>query len=546
MCHAILRVNDGQTLRSRDFLGNAGSEPLHELKKKSQPATPFLEHGTPVNHAMTKLKEFFQPQPLLTTPTKNPTTNAPSPRVPSTPDSEKRPRNLFGAPKHIPRGINKNAMLEQRTRSQLSQPALFSNGFAKATALLAQKETIDTQMAIHHGMAVTHHQTGKQMECRHLIKDPHCKEAWLHSCANESGSLAQGVGDRVKGTNAIFFIHKHQAPPNKRVTCPRIVCTIRPEKDEPNRTRITVCGNFITDCPGIVTAETADIETIKLHWNHILSTRKGKHMTIDIENMHLNTPLDQHECMKMPLKDIPQEIIDQHQLQTKVASDGCVHIEIRRAMCGSRQSGKLANNQLKENLAKHGHHPAPHTPGLFLHETCPMSFTLVADDFGVGCENKDDAEHLVASLMHHHPIKTDWSGSRCVGIDLDWNHNDRTLKTSMKNHVKRALLQFQHPKPTKSQHSPSPFAPPNCGAKVQLTAIDNSAPLSPKQKLHLQQITGKFPCLARAADDTTMHALNDLATQINTGTQTTMQAATHFSNCCATHPIPPKSTEPVT
>ena len=37
-----------------------------------------------------------------------------------------------------------------------------------------------------------------------------------------------------------------------------------------------------------------------------------------------------------------------------------------------------------------------------------------------------------------------------------------------------------------------------------------------------------------------MHALNDPATKINTGTQTTVKALDHFLDHCATHPHPTK------
>ena len=220
----------------------------------------------------------------------------------------------------------------------------------------------------------------------------------------------------------------------------------------------------------------------------------------------------------MPLKDIPQEIVDQHNLRDKAASDGHVHTEIRCEICGVRQSGKLANNQLKKNLAKHGCHPSKHTPGLFFHKTRPISFSLVVDDFGACCQKHEDAEHLVNAPKQHHPIKTDWTGSRHCGIDLHWNHNNGTLTTSMKNCVKRALLQFQHPTPTRKQHAPSPFTPPTCGSKIQMATIDNTEPMTPAQKQRLQQICGKFFHLARSIDDTTMHTLDDLATKINTGT----------------------------
>ena len=110
----------------------------------------------------------------------------------------------------------------------------------------------------------------------------------------------------------------------------------------------------------------------------------------------------------------------------------------------------------------------------------------------------------------------------------------------MKNHVKRAPLQFQHPAPTKRQHSPSRFTPPTHGSEIQMATVDNTEPMTPAQKQRLQWITGKFPCLARSVNDTTMHALNDLATKINTGTQTTVKALEHFLDHCATHPNPSK------
>ena len=134
---------------------------------------------------------------------------------------------------------------------------------------------------------------------------------------------------------------------------------------------------------------------------------------MDVSSMHLNTELtDRYKHVKMHLKDIPQEIIDQYQLKDKVAADGYVYIEIRRAIYGLKQSGKLANNQLKDNLAKHGYFPSKHTPGLFLHKTRPISFSLVVDDFGACYQRKEDAEHLVQALQQHYPIKVDWTGSR--------------------------------------------------------------------------------------------------------------------------------------
>ena len=81
---------------------------------------------------------------------------------------------------------------------------------------------------------------------------------------------------------------------------------------------------------------------------------------------------------------------------------------------------------------------------------------------------------------------------------------------------------------------------PTHDSKVEMTSIDNLAPMTKELKQQLQQITGKFLHLARAVDDTTMHVLNNLATKINTGTQSTAKSLTYFLNCCATHASPIK------
>ena len=60
--------------------------------------------------------------------------------------------------------------------------------------------------------------------------------------------------------------------------------------------------------------------------------------------------------------------------------------------------GVLANKLLKKRLAPAGYYEMPHTPGLWKHVSCPITFTLVVDDFGVKYVNKKNSEHLVASL----------------------------------------------------------------------------------------------------------------------------------------------------
>ena len=79
---------------------------------------------------------------------------------------------------------------------------------------------------------------------------------------------------------------------------------VRPEKSNPNRTRITIGGNCIT-FPGDVGTPTASLELAKLVFNSVLSCPGAKFTTFDICNFYLQTPLDRPEYAHIKLSDIP-------------------------------------------------------------------------------------------------------------------------------------------------------------------------------------------------------------------------------------------------
>jgi hypothetical protein len=125
--------------------------------------------------------------------------------------------------------------------------------------------------------------TGKFLEHHQLCRDPRYKATWDTSYANELGRLCQGIGSgsstpsvqRVSGTNTFFLIDYHGIPLHKRkeVCHTMVVCEVRPDKDDPNCTRITIGGNHIC-FPGNVGTNTASLELVKLLLNSVLS-RKG-------------------------------------------------------------------------------------------------------------------------------------------------------------------------------------------------------------------------------------------------------------------------------
>ena len=111
--------------------------------------------------------------------------------------------------------------------------------------------------------------------------------------------------------------------------------------------------------------------------------------------------------MWIPVKLIPACIMEQYQLAGLV-HNGFVYVEISKGMYGLPQSGILANNCLQAHLMEHGYKQATHTPGLLNHETRPVAFLLIVDDFSVKYVGEDHAQHRIATLQllypHHHQL----------------------------------------------------------------------------------------------------------------------------------------------
>jgi hypothetical protein len=167
------------------------------------------------------------------------------------------------------------------------------------------------------------------------------------------------------------------------------VCDYNPHKKEKERVRLTVGGNML-DYSGEVATSTADITTFRMLINSTLSTKDAEMMMMKINNYYLGTPLPRYEYMRMLLSRFPEEIVNKYNLN-ELAVDRWVYIEIRKGMCGLKQAILLANQLLKKRLAPVGHYPARHTPGLWLHKTRPIAFSLIVDDFKVKYVGKQHA-----------------------------------------------------------------------------------------------------------------------------------------------------------
>jgi hypothetical protein len=204
-------------------------------------------------------------------------------------------------------------------------------------------------------MAVMDKDTGKLLNYRQLMNSPKYKKAWSLSAATKFGQLVNGIGGCIKNpTNTIEFIFQHKVLTDciNNVTYRQFVCTVRPEKAEPNQMQVTVGGDRI-NYPGKVATLTTEMLVTNMFFNSVISTKGVQFMTMDMSNFYIMTPLDHAEFIQNKLSDIPDEVVDKYKLREKVTKNGSIYIRAKCSMYCLPQAGLLTIKLLKKRLNKH-------------------------------------------------------------------------------------------------------------------------------------------------------------------------------------------------
>ncbi len=94
--------------------------------------------------------------------------------------------------------------------------------------------------------------------------------------------------------------------------------------------------------PGNASTPTADLLTIKLLINSIISTNGAKFMTMDIKDFYLNTPMARYKYMQLRISDMPDDVIEHYNLRANATPDGYIYCEIQKGMYGLPQAGIIA------------------------------------------------------------------------------------------------------------------------------------------------------------------------------------------------------------
>jgi hypothetical protein len=102
--------------------------------------------------------------------------------------------------------------------------------------------------------------------------------------------------------------------------------------------------------------------------------------------------------------------------------------------------------------------------GLCHNTNCPVTFSLVIDDFGVKCFDHKHAKHPINTLQELSKITIQWEGELYCGIPLKWDYINCTINIMyLLDCIKKALHQFQVPTPSRAHHSPHAWNCPNYG-----------------------------------------------------------------------------------
>ena len=72
-------------------------------------------------------------------------------------------------------------------------------------------------------------------------------------------------------------------------------------------------------------------------------------------------------------------------------------------------------------------------------------FVLVADDFAVKYNSITGRDHLIQTVTQaNYELSVDATGSKFVGLTIEYNRNKRYMDISFPGYVKKLLIRFAH------------------------------------------------------------------------------------------------------
>jgi hypothetical protein len=182
---------------------------------------------------------------------------------------------------------------------------------------------------------MVHPITGKTISSyKKMMNDPATAKVWQTAFGKEFRRMVQGDQKTgQKGTYTMFVMTHdelaHVLQAGKKFTFANPVVGYRPQKEDPNRIRITAMDNLVS-YEGELSVRTVDKHS-KNTLEQLISNKKAKYMCLDIKKNYLMAALEYFEYMKIPFALFPSWIVEQYVLANH-QKEGWVYLEMRRAV----------------------------------------------------------------------------------------------------------------------------------------------------------------------------------------------------------------------
>jgi hypothetical protein len=151
--------------------------------------------------------------------------------------------------------------------------------------------------------------------------------------------------------------------------------------------------------------------------------------------------------MRLNLSDLPSDVIEHYKLNEIATPDGYIYCKIQKGMYGLPQVGIISQNLLAHGLKPHGYSQSKTTSGLWKHNSRPIVFSLVIDNFGVKYIGKENLQHLLNIIQKYYKCLCDWDGEQCCGLTIQWDCEGFKVHLLMPMYAQKTLKCFQHPPP---------------------------------------------------------------------------------------------------
>lgn len=363
------------------------------------------------------------------------------------------------------------------------------------------------------------------------------KEIWRIAISTELDKLLTGGHDAV-----MCAIHAHDLPPGRKVLYynPQVKQKTLADGTQQHRVRGTGGGN-VSDYKGDVSSAVADLTTLKLLLNKVVSNDAYSLCTTDIKDFYLGTPMERKEYMFITREQLPDDIIAKYNLTEHLHhrhgfGEGIL-VRIDKGIYGLPQAGLLAHNRLNKHLATHGYHQTENTPCLYKHESRDTYFTLIVDDFCTATTSEADRDHFLATLRLLYEIKVDVTARKYIGITIEHNKTERHMKLSVPGYIAAALKRFGIKPKEHRTNAPSPYLEPRYSDKTpQKATVDDSKPVGPAEKKFIQEVVGVLGWYARAVDNTILCAVNKLGSRQAQPTEAVLRDTYQLLDYVATWP----------